>query len=132
MSILMKRVARVAGAAAATALIAACGTDSGTGDTASDPSSSPSGTPSPTETTGPTGLPLCSVIWVDGQDLPVDYKACDQDGVKVKPEKQMCGFGRPMVEHDGRFYAMPGNRINDVGDLATSEQYQNAWDACTG
>jgi hypothetical protein len=42
----------------------------------------------------------------------------------------MCGFGRPMVEHDSRFYAMPGNRINDMGDLSTSKQYQQAKSAC--
>ena len=42
----------------------------------------------------------------------------------------MCGFGSPMIIHADRFYALRGNRVNDVGDIATSEQFQSALAAC--
>lgn len=106
-------------------VIAACGTDNGESDDSS--ASEPASSSASSET---TGLPQCSDVWVDGQDLPLDYEACAEDGRAVKPVSRMCGFGRPMVEHDGRFYAMPGNRINDMGDLSTSQQYKQAKRAC--
>ncbi|WP_457205505.1 hypothetical protein [Nocardioides sp. P5_C9_2] len=122
--------------------LGACGNESGD-EQASDPTSSESSsTESPTETptesgapaepaTDPSnGLPVCEDVWVDGLDLPKDYTACSQDGTAVKPEKKMCGFGSPMIIHADRFYALRGNRVNDVGDTATSEQFQSALAAC--
>lgn len=125
MSALTSRIARVAGVVCVAFLIGACGTDTGRSDdsSASEPASSSTASEA-------SGLPECSEVWVDGQDLPLDYKACSEDGQKVEPVSRMCGFGRPMVEHDGRFYAMPGNRINDMGDLSTSKQYKQAKRAC--
>jgi len=76
------------------------------------------------------GLPVCADVWVDGLDLPKDYTACSEDGTAVKPEKKMCGFGSPMIIHADRYYALRGNRVNDVGDTATSEQFQSALAAC--
>jgi hypothetical protein len=125
MSALTSRIARAAAAVSVALVIAACGTDDGQSDDSS--ASEPTSGSSSSET---AGLPECSDVWVDGQDLPLDYEACSEDGKTVKPVSRMCGFGRPMVEHDGRFYAMPGNRINDMGDLSTSKQYQQAKSAC--
>lgn len=115
----------MAGAVCAGLVLAACGTDTGPaeGPSASAEASSPAAGEQ-------AGLPACEEVWVDGQDLPLDYKACSADGEVVEPVKRMCGFGRPMVEHGGRFYAMPGNRINDMGDLSTSRQYKQARRAC--
>lgn len=122
--------------------LGACGTESGE-EQASEPTSTESSTTespseSPSETGAPAepatdpanGLPVCADVWVDGLDLPKDYTACSEDGTAVKPEKKMCGFGSPMIIHADRFYALRGNRVNDVGDTATSEQFQSALAAC--
>ena len=129
-----------------TSVLGACGTEQGeeqASGTASESSSSePGTTESPSETPSDTGtpaepatdpangLPVCADVWVDGLDLPKDYTACSEDGTAVKPEKKMCGFGSPMIIHADRFYALRGNRVNDVGDTATSEQFQSALAAC--
>ena len=125
MSALTSRTARAAAAVSVALVVAACGADTGRSDDSS--ASEPSASSTSSEA---AGLPECSEVWVDGQDLPLDYEACSEDGRAVKPVSRMCGFGRPMVEHDGRFYAMPGNRINDMGDLSTSKQYKQAKRAC--
>ena len=128
-----------------TSVLGACGTEQGeeqASGTASESSSEPGTTESPSETPTDTGtpaepatdpangLPVCADVWVDGLDLPKDYTACSEDGTAVKPEKKMCGFGSPMIIHADRFYALRGNRVNDVGDTATSEQFQSALEAC--
>jgi hypothetical protein len=96
------------------------------------PSESSSGSPEATApaTDPANGLPVCEDVWVDGLDLPQDYTACSQDGTRVKPVKKMCGFGSPMIIQADRFYALRGNRVNDVGDIATSEQFKDALAAC--
>jgi hypothetical protein len=122
-------------------VLGACGSESGADQasesTSPESSTTESPTESPTETapaepaTDPAnGLPVCADVWVDGLDLPKDYTACSEDGTVVKPEKKMCGFGSPMIIHADRFYALRGNRVNDVGDTATSEQFQSALAAC--
>jgi hypothetical protein len=122
-------------------VLGACGSDDGdepASETASETSTTESPSESPTEYASPAepatdpanGLPVCSDVWVDGLDLPKDYTSCSEDGTEVKPEKKMCGFGSPMIIHDDRFYALRGNRVNDVGDTATSEQFQSALEAC--
>lgn len=128
-----------------TSVLGACGTEQGeeqASGTASESSSEPGTTESPSETPTDTGtpaepatdpangLPVCADVWVDGLDLPKDYTACSEDGTAVKPEKKMCGFGSPMIIHADRYYALRGNRVNDVGDTATSEQFQSALEAC--
>ena len=126
-------------------VLGACGTEQDeeqASGTASESSSEPGTTESPSETPTDTGtpaepatdpangLPVCADVWVDGLDLPKDYTACSEDGTAVKPEKKMCGFGSPMIIHADRYYALRGNRVNDVGDTATSEQFQSALEAC--
>jgi hypothetical protein len=104
--------------------------ESSTSSESPSESSSESSAPAEPATDPANGLPVCEDVWVDGLDLPTDYTACSQDGTKVKPVKKMCGFGSPMIIQADRFYALRGNRINDVGDIATSEQFQSALAAC--
>jgi hypothetical protein len=104
--------------------------ESSTSSESPSESSSESSAPAEPATDPANGLPVCEDVWVDGLDLPTDYTACSQDGAKVKPVKKMCGFGSPMIIQADRFYALRGNRINDVGDIATSEQFQSALAAC--
>jgi hypothetical protein len=124
-----------------TSVLGACGSEDGdepAAETASETSTIETPSESPTESASPaepatdpaTGLPVCSEVWVDGLDLPKDYTSCSEDGTEVKPEKKMCGFGSPMIIHEDRYYALRGNRVNDVGDTATSEQFQSALEAC--
>jgi hypothetical protein len=94
------------------------------------PESPESSAPSEPATDPANGLPVCEDVWVDGLDLPTDYTACSQDGNAVKPVKKMCGFGSPMIIQADRYYALRGNRVNDVGDIATSEQFKSALAAC--
>jgi hypothetical protein len=104
--------------------------ESSTSSESPSDSSSESSAPAEPATDPANGLPVCEDVWVDGLDLPKDYTACSQDGTKVKPVKKMCGFGSPMIIQADRFYALRGNRVNDVGDIATSEQFQSALAAC--
>jgi hypothetical protein len=104
--------------------------ESSTSSESPSESASESSAPAEPATDPANGLPVCEDVWVDGLDLPTDYTACSQDGTKVKPVKKMCGFGSPMIIQADRFYALRGNRINDVGDIATSEQFQSALAAC--
>ena len=123
-----------------TSVLGACGTEQGeeqasessSTESTESPSETPSdtGTPAEPATDPANGLPVCADVWVDGLDLPKDYTACSEDGTAVKPEKKMCGFGSPMIIHADRYYALRGNRVNDVGDTATSEQFQSALEAC--
>jgi hypothetical protein len=129
-----------------TSVLGACGSEQGeeqaSGSSSAESSASESSSESPsgtsTDTAAPAepatdpanGLPVCADVWVDGLDLPKDYTACSEDGEAVKPEKKMCGFGSPMIIHDDRYYALRGNRVNDIGDTATSEQFQSALAAC--
>ncbi len=133
MAILPKSLATAFVAVCAAAVLVACGTENGA-ESAADPSSeSPSSSQSeaPTEiATTPGALPQCADVWVDGETLPADYTACTTDDETIKPVKRMCGFGRPLLEQDGRFYAMKGQQINDVGDLETSDQYQQLLASC--
>ena len=123
-----------------TSVLGACGTEQGeeqasessSTESTESPSETPTdtGTPAEPATDPANGLPVCADVWVDGLDLPKDYTACSEDGTAVKPEKKMCGFGSPMIIHADRYYALRGNRVNDVGDTATSEQFQSALAAC--
>lgn len=137
MSSSLLRCAHVALGTALALVLTACGgersdeVDTATGaspvtsDRASgDPSASAEADPAAAD------LPACSEIWVDGATLPGRYRACAAEGQVVKPERHRCGYGRPLLEHQGRFYASPGNRVVDAGDLGTSQEFQQILQAC--
>ena len=133
MATLRIKIATVLVALCATVALGACGNETGT-DEASDASSesqSESPSESPTETsTEPGALPECADVWVDGQDLPKDYKACTTDGETIKPVRRTCGYGATFLEQDGRFYAMKGHPVTDAGDLETNDEYQQLLTTC--
>lgn len=139
MSTLWTRIASVAVVLCALTAVSSCGNE-GDDTTAQDPTtseaspepSSEATTPSETASPHPSGFPECSTVWIDGQDLPSDYKACVSEGQVVKPTKRMCGFGVPLLEQENRFYAMRGKPINEVDDLTTDEAYQQLLAACQG
>lgn len=135
------KIAAVLIAVGAGFTLGACGSESGD-DVAADgtsASSSESPTETPTESstdastdasTEPGALPECADVWVDGQVLPQDYKACTSEGETIKPVKKKCGYGSTFLEQDGQFFAMSGNEITDAGDLETSDVYQQLLATC--
>lgn len=118
-------------------LLAGCGSDSGSAgpaEQATDPSPSSSTSSSTSTSTSPSGsgLPECEAVWVAGQDLPRGYAGCVQDGRVEEPERRRCEFGQTIVEHAGRFYAVPGNVVNETESLAQSPEYRRALRSCQG
>ncbi len=75
-------------------------------------------------------LPECSSLWVAGEDLPRNYRGCNEAGADVRADKHKCSYGASIVTYDGRFYAVTGRVINEVSDLATDKFYRRALDAC--
>lgn len=140
------RVRGLLGAAACLAVLAACGEDTGTGSdpsaedataSAGSPSDSPTASSETSATPGPTGSsaaggPTCEEVWVDGATLPEGYRGCSRDGAWQEAERTPCSFGVPIVTFDGRYYAVPGKVVNDVGDLDSSKDYQRAVNSCQG
>ena len=116
------------------------------GSTASDTSSpavSPTSDPASPDPSEPTtddaggstssstgGTAPCDEVWGAGATLPRSYRGCEESGETVKADKHTCSFGGAIVEYDGRYYAQLGSTINDEGDLATSDGYQQALSAC--
>lgn len=132
MAILGIKLSAAVVAVCATAVLGACGNERDVDETATD-STSESSSPSPSEpsaATEPGALPECADVWVAGQDLPKDYKACQSEGETIKPVKRPCGYGATFFEQDGRFFAMKGNEITDAGDLETNEDYQQLLATC--
>jgi hypothetical protein len=131
----MKPVAAIVACCLALTL-SACG---GNDDTADDPAAVPttglptlSQTPSATPSNLLPQLPGCDEVWVGDQKLPVRYLGCDVGGKPVRAKATHCESGQKIVTYDGRFYAVPGRPINDVGDLETSADYQAALASCLG
>ena len=116
--------------------LTSCGGDGS--EVAVDPVASQSGSPTTSQADSPPRseadrtLPACSDVWVDGRKLPGGYRGCVEGETVVKADRQICSLGIPLVTYDGRFYAMAGNVVNDVGRLAGNGQYRKALDNCTG
>lgn len=134
----------LAAALVCAAAVSACGDDASTADDPSGTPTSEAGSPSASSSesgsasttdepvpsaTAVTGPP-CADVWVAGATLPRDYRGCDLDGTWQRADKKPCSFGKPIVVFGERFYAVPGKVVNDVEDLASSEQYQSALAAC--
>ena len=133
MATLRIKIATVLVALGATVALGACGNETEPDQASESTSDSPTETPTETSsdtTAEPGALPECTDVWIDGQDLPKDYKACTTDGETIKPVRHTCGYGATFFEHEGRFFALKGNVITDAGDLETDEEYQQLLTTC--
>lgn len=121
-----RRAGTLAAVVCATVL-AACGDEAG-GSAQDATADEPASSSSPA---APAREPACDEVWIDGATLPRPYAGCSTaDGAWVAADRMPCSFGGAIVTYDGRFYAVVGNRVNDVGDLAASDQFQSALSNC--
>jgi hypothetical protein len=149
----MKRlVARLAaGSLASVLLLGACGDDTADDPSAADgagasesPSASvdtsepaePSPSASPIEPTEAAPLPdwpACADIWVEDARLPGDYQGCLEDETAVKAKNRYCEFGKKLVTHADRYWAVRGGKVNDAkGPLMDSKDYRDDLASCQG
>lgn len=121
--------------------LAACGQEDAT--TAGEPTGTASESAPGEEETSPsaeeesdsgqaTGLPECAEVWVAEATFPEEYAGCVEDGEEAQEVRHRCSFGLPIIEHAGRYYAVPGGPVNDVGDTAASKQFRRALTNCQG
>ena len=100
----------------------------------SEPSEpSPSASPiEPTETAEALpDWPACADVWVEGAKLPGDYKGCLEGETAVKAKNRYCEFGKKLVTHADRFWAVRGGKVNDAnGPLKDSQDYQDDLASC--
>ena len=132
----MKPVVAVA-ACVLTLTLSACGNSDNAVDTNADPTLPTQATSQPTPSNPPSShappvLPKCGEVWKADAKLPGRYLGCTQGATRVKAAVSRCESGQQIVTYDGRFYAVPGRPINDVGDLETSPDYQAAITSCLG
>lgn len=78
--------------------------------------------------------PDCSVIWVEGKRLPLDYRGCEENGsLQGAASLYDCLDGGRIALFAERFYGRLGERIQAVdGDIAGDPAYAAFWDDCTG
>ena len=94
-------------------VVSGCGSDDD--GTAAGSSTSPSGAesaPSP----GGVDLPECSQVWVEGEQLPVDYEGCLEDGAVLEGVVTDCVGKGQLVQHQDQagattHFALTGRRI---------------------
>lgn len=114
-----------------------CGEDPDVPSTATGSSETPgSGTDGPeTETTSapPHEGPACDKVWVDGGDLPRNYRGCLEGEDWVRAAIERCASGQVLVTYADRYYGAKGAVVNDVGaPLEQNKQYQQARKSCGG
>lgn len=87
---------------------------------------------------------VCAEVWVADETLPRPYDGCwDVDpGADVDPEAEpdswvaaesfRCSSGQRIVIHDDSFYAVPGQKITQVGgSLADDSEWARVLEVCT-
>jgi hypothetical protein len=110
--------------------LSACGSDDGS-TTAQDttPPAESGSTDDASEDPG-SSLPECSDVWVAGVRLPTGYKGCAEDGEPVKSDRIRCSFGLMIITYDDRFYAVPGDRINESESLENDRDFARTVSSC--
>jgi len=110
------------------------GSDPSTTETTTQatPSASESATATPSESEKPKG-PRCADVWVDGAKLPGGYQDCYDGDQRVKADGRYCEFGKMLITHDNRFWAVPAGPIHEVpAKLLDDAGYRDALRKCGG
>jgi hypothetical protein len=78
--------------------------------------------------------PACSVTWVEGKILPLDYRGCEENGsLQGSASLYDCLDGDTLALYGERFYARLGKRVRAVvGDIADDPAYAEFWHDCRG
>lgn len=78
--------------------------------------------------------PACSVTWIEGKRLPLDYRGCEENGsLQGSASLYDCLDGGRIALFAERFYGRLGERIHAVqGDIAVDPAYAAFWHDCTG
>lgn len=75
----------------------------------------------------------CDEVWREGGTLPRNYHGCLEGGVVVRAQSRYCEFGRPLLVHEDRFYAVRGGRIAQAEpSLRQDPAYQRVLATCSG
>ena len=111
--------------------LSACGSESGstTAEDATSPVAESDSTDDASEDPG-SSLPECGEVWQAGVRLPTGYKGCAEDGEPVKPDRIRCSFGLVIVTYDDRFYAVPGDQINESESLENDRDFTRTVNSC--
>lgn len=112
--------------------IAGCTSDDSPNRDGSDPTATPS-TSSSSTAAQPAG-PDCADIWQAGETLPTNYTECVAGGVVGDQDVTECKDGTSLIAFANTFYAVTGGEIRkpDVAPMQDTEEYGNAFSACTG
>lgn len=78
--------------------------------------------------------PECSVVWVEGKQLPLDYRGCEEAGsLQGSASLYDCVDGGRIALFAERFYGRLGERIHEVeGDISEDPEYAAFWHDCVG
>ncbi len=110
------------------AVLAGCGEATSAVDDSTTPPTEPASTSPVVEE--PTE-PQCADVWVKKGKLPRQYDGCYEGAEKVKADRTMCSFGRPIITYVDRFYAVPSGTIHRVrGSLQDNRGYLSAMKSC--
>lgn len=78
--------------------------------------------------------PACSVTWVEGKRLPLDYRGCEENGaLQGAASLYECLDGSTIALFNERFYGQLGSRVKAVvGRIADDPAYDEFWHDCRG
>ena len=108
----------------------ACGSDS-SGTTAEDPAPrASSSAPSEPARGSRDEVPECTDVWQTGTRLPTGYRGCTEEGEPVRTDRIRCSFGLVIVTYADRYYAVPGDQINEVTSLREDPDFRRTVNSC--
>ncbi len=78
--------------------------------------------------------PACSVIWVEGKELALDYHGCEENGTLQGSDSLYdCLDGSRIALYGERFYGRLGAKVRTVeGDIAEDPAYAEFFHNCVG